>query len=395
MMVMAPDNNFIQTIISDREQRFTLETNKDDLVPAMKVSNGPENAAYFEYLKYLNGQIKKRSAISEELEAEEDSLLQVPIREKMIALNEEVKKAQEKLANQFSQSLLGRMMKAEIMTETPDFADDEKGLKAFYFNRAHYFDNINIADEGLLKSPILANKVKGYMKNYVVQHPDSIVTAIDMILDKASATDNFKYFLIDFLNKYATSKVVGMDAIYVHLVNKYYATGRAHWTDPEQMEKILDNAKTLEPILIGKQAPDLVLQDSNKKPFKISEINADYTVMMFWDPECSHCEKSMPDMNAFYKKYKSKGVELVAICTVIGNESEKMIPCVEKLKKLDTPEWINATDQYHRSKFKTLYDIKSTPRLFILDKDKKIIMKGIGADQIDDVMANLMREDKE
>ena len=99
-------------------------------------------------------------------------------------------------------------------------------------------------------------------------------------------------------------------------------------------------------------------------------------------------------MNAFYKKYKPRGVELLAICTVIGNDDKKMKECGAKLKKLETPQWINATDQYHRSKFKTIYDIKSTPRLFILDKDKKIIMKSIGADQLSDVMDQIMKDDK-
>ena len=394
MMVMAPDNSFLQAVISKREQRFTLETSKDDLVLGMKVSNGPENEAYFDYLKFLNSQIKKRTSFNAELEAVNDSIEQIPIREKLVALNDGVKDYQKKLADQFNGSLLSRMMMADIVTETPEFKGDDKGVKAFYFNRAHYFDNIDVSDEGLLRSPILANKVKIYMKNYIVQNPDSIITAVDMILAKAKTTDNFKYFLIDFLNNYASSKVVGMDAVYVDIVNKYYSIGLAHWTDPEQLEKILDNAKTLEPILIGKPAPDLVLQTSDKKTVTISGIESDYTVLMFWDPECSHCEKSMPDMNAFYKKYKPKGVELLAICTVIGNDDEKMKECGAKLKKLETPQWINATDQYHRSKFKTIYDIKSTPRLFILDKDKKIIMKSIGADQLSDVMDQIMKDDK-
>jgi len=395
MMVMAPDNNFLQAVISEREQRFTLETSKDDLVLNMKVLNGPENEAYFQYLKYLNGQIKKRTALNEEIEAIEDSIAQIPIREKFDVLNNEVQSYQKDLAAKYDGTLLGRMMKADIVTKAPEFKDDKDGYKTFYYNRAHYFDNIDIADEGLLRSPILANKVKNYLKNYVVQDPDSIIAAVDMILSKARPTDNFKYFLIDYLNSYASSKVVGMDAVYVHLVNKYYATAQAPWTDPEQLEKILENAKTLEPILIGKPAPDLRLQTADNQPITISGIDADYTVLMFWDPECSHCEKSMPDMNAFYKKYKPKGVELLAICTVIGTDDEKMKACPDKLKKLNTPQWINATDQYHRSQFKKIYDIKSTPRLFVLDKDKKIIMKSIGADQLGDVMDQLMKKDKE
>ena len=51
------------------------------------------------------------------------------------------------------------------------------------------------------------------------------------------APETFKYYLVHFLNEYAKSKVVGYDAMYVHLVDKYYSTGLAPWTDEEQLEK--------------------------------------------------------------------------------------------------------------------------------------------------------------
>ena len=46
-----------------------------------------------------------------------------------------------------------------------------------------------------------------------------------------------------------------MDAVYVYLVENYYATGQAAWTEEEQLKKIIDNATTLQPLLVGKIAP--------------------------------------------------------------------------------------------------------------------------------------------
>jgi hypothetical protein len=40
----------------------------------------------------------------------------------------------------------------------------------------------------------------------------------------------------------------------------------------------------------------------------------------------------------------------------------------------------------------TLYDLKTTPQIYILDKDKKIISKRLGAEQLDELMMRLLDE---
>ena len=133
-----------------------------------------------------------------------------------------------------------------------------KGLEAeiqkqkWEYYKNHYFDNINLVDSRLLRTPFFYNKVEDYLDKLTVQHPDSIITAVDLLLNKMKPSkENFKNFTVIFLNKYAKSKIVGMDAVYVHIVNNYYATGDADWIEQEQLNKILENANTLKPILIG------------------------------------------------------------------------------------------------------------------------------------------------
>jgi hypothetical protein len=46
------------------------------------------------------------------------------------------------------------------------------------------------------------------------------------------------------------------------------------------------------------------------------------------------------------------------------------------------------------SKYIEKYYVKSTPQIYILDKDKKIIMKRIAADQLDTVMDEIIKTDQ-
>lgn len=71
--------------------------------------------------------------------------------------------------------------------------------------------------------------------------------------------ESFKYYLIYFFNEVVKFKMVGMDVVYVYLVEKYYVIGQVFWMDEEQLEKIIDNVKMFKLLLIGKIVFDIQL----------------------------------------------------------------------------------------------------------------------------------------
>jgi thiol-disulfide isomerase/thioredoxin len=245
-----------------------------------------------------------------------------------------------------------------------------------------------MTDPRLARTPVLQQKIDYYINKLTPQIPDSINASIDIILGHFDpSSEVFKMYVVYFLNQYARSKIVGMDAVYVYLVDKYYANGLATWTDSVQLNKILKNAETLKPLLIGKIAPDLLMLDRQNQPIRLHNVEAPYTVLFFWAPDCGHCKKAIPDVVKFYQEYQSRGVAIFSVCTSL---QDKVKDCWEAVDERDMGEWVNVVDPYLRSRFKQIYDIRTTPQIYILDKDKKIIMKKIGADQLSEVMDRLM-----
>jgi hypothetical protein len=57
--------------------------------------------------------------------------------------------------------------------------------------------------------------------------------------------------------------------------------------------------------------------------------------------------------------------------------------------------FMNLVDPFIRSRYKKLYDIQSTPQIFVLDRNHKILMKRIGAEQITKVMEEVMKMEEE
>ena len=121
------------------------------------------------------------------------------------------------------------------------------------------------------------------------------------------APETFKFYLSHFLNEYAASKIVGFDAVYVHLVDKYYANGKADWVEQDNLDKIVKRANDIRPTLIGKIGADLTVYSQDDTPITISELDYEYLILLFWKPDCGHCKKAMPDYVKFNEKWSSKG----------------------------------------------------------------------------------------
>ena len=49
-------------------------------------------------------------------------------------------------------------------------------------------------------------------------------------------------------------------------------------------------------------------------------------------------------------------------------------------------------DQYHKSRFRDIYNVVSTPRVFILDKNKEILLKRVPTEKLDEIMESLVKE---
>jgi len=316
---------------------------------------------------------------------------------KLTDIDKQVKKFQQDLIAKHPNSISAKIVKASIEPEPPEFKGAEKDVQAkrYYWYRAHFFDNLDVTDPALLRSPVLHPKIDQYVTKVTPQHPDSVNIAMDLILSKMKdSKENYKYYLIHFLNYYAKSNIVGFDACYVHLAKEYYCKGLAPWSKKEDLDKICDNAARLEPILIGKIAPNIAVKSKDNQPVSLWDVQADYTVLFFWDPECSHCKKAAPHMVDFATKFKDRGVKVFAVCTGVGEKAGDCWKSVEE-KGFSDFLFLNTYDPYLQSKFKQLYDIRTTPQIFILNRKHEILMKRIGAEELGKVMEQVMQFQKE
>ncbi len=390
LVVMAPNNNYFQLVIGANEQRFSVKTSVDNAVDDIVLLGTPDNQLLYDYLRFLEGKRPEAERLQQQMAAGENPAVQA----QLDAINEDVQAYQRNLIAQHPKSFTAAIIKANLPFDYPDFegSEDDIQMARYLYTKEHYFDNIDLADQRMLRTPFLFQRIENYVERLTPQHPDSLIASVDQILGWVEpAPETFKYYLIHFLNKYASSKIVGMDAVYVHLGLNYYAKGKAGWTDEEQLQKIVDNAQTLEPLLIGKTAPNIVLQRQDGSSVALHDVQSNYTVLYFWRYDCGHCKESTPFLTAFYEKFRDKGVKMFAVCVKFTDE---VGGCWDYVKENAIDDWIHTVDPYGRSRFQSIYNVKTTPQIYILDQNKKILSKRIGAEQMEEVMEKIIEFDQ-
>jgi peroxiredoxin len=392
-LAVLPGKKWFEFIVS--EQNFSLETDTSNYIQDMKVKGSLENELFFSYQKYIYPRGEKADSLIKQMahaKTKEDS---AKLREQVDKVNKEVFSYRDDIIKNNPKTFVATLFKAMIVKEPTK--EEEEAAKArkdstfkYVYYKNHFWDNINFSDDRITRSPIYHSKLKEYFTNLVYPNVDSINKDADILIAKAKANkDVFKYTVFYITNTYETSNLMGADAVYVHMVKKYYMTKQAFWVDTATLRKINERAMLLDPLLIGKKAPQLVLADSNRKYVPLYSVKAKYTVVFFWDPNCGHCQKETPKLNEVYKKYKNDGVEVYAVD--IDRDRKKWVEFINK----NQLHWINVYDPDYYVSFKQLYDIYSTPVMYVLNEKKEIMFKRIGVEQFDDIMADILKKPKE
>lgn len=399
-LLASPPDMFIQIIVNENEQKFTLATSTKEPYKTVDLKNSEDNNLFFSYMRYISDKTKDAETVKSLLK--QDSLKAF---EQLKKLDNEVKSYQETFVKKNTGTVSATLIKTGLEVEVPPYNDikdkEARDLARYYYYKDHYFDNFEMGNPAIFRSPALFQRIDNFIEKYTPQYPDSINQSLDKIFTLLKPNkEAFRYYFIHYFNKYAQTKYVGFDAIYVHLVKKYIETGETQEFITNQ-EKIIENANKIAPTLIGKKAPEITvfIQDSifNEYSQKISlyDVKARYTVLFFYRPDCGHCQKQSPDLVAFAQKMKAKNIDvkIFTTCTNSGLEKERMAECLKYIQEKGFGDFINTMDPLHISHYGRLYNTYMTPQVFVLDKDKIIRSKSIEAKQLESVIDMLIQEE--
>jgi thiol-disulfide isomerase/thioredoxin len=226
-------------------------------------------------------------------------------------------------------------------------------------------------------------RLNAFFTNVVIQAPDSINKEIDKIIKQCQSNYKvFQFVAVYLFNHFRESEIMGHDAVMVKLADDIYLSGKADWVSKEFKDDLRKQIQLIRPNLIGKKAENLVM-DSYKGIFvSLYDVEKDFTILYFWEPDCGHCKEATPKLKDYYEKAKNENIEVFAVCTQA--DKQKWTKYIEENKLT----WINGWDPERSSHFDFYYNVQSTPMVYILDKNKIIIAKKLAVENIGSFIDN-------
>lgn len=389
-VVYLPSQKYFDLLIGN-DQEFSITADPSNFIESISINGAKESEAFHRFQKFMKLQNEKTKQLQDAFAANKD----VPgekekIQEAYQKADVEVRNYIQNLGTEFpDNSFVSKFAQFTLSPKIPDFSneipentpDREKEIqkKSYLYNKDHYFDHVNLADDRFLRTPMLKSKLDFFYEKILLQNPDTLVKESSILIEKSRPNKDFFQYIVQYSINYAIkSKIMGMDAAFVSLAKKYYLSGQAVWADSTLMANIKERVIKLQFNLLGMKSQDLMMETPEGAFVRLHEVDAPFTILYFWEPDCGHCKKITPLIKTeIYDKYKNIGVKVFAVCT--QNQKEEWENAIADYNLFD---FINCYDPNYQTNFRIYYDVYSTPIIYLLDKDKKIIAKRLDIDTI-------------
>lgn len=245
--------------------------------------------------------------------------------------------------------------------------------KQLDYLKSHALDNVNFNDASLINSDLFTNKTIEYLTYFRnPQLPKELLEkefmkAVDTLLNKAKVNQlvyqHITEYLIDGFKKF------GFDQVLDYIVENYVIKDDLCLDVKTEglIKRRIEQAKNFK---IGAIVPNIILPDLNGKQIELNNVYTEKVLVVFYASWCPHCKELLPKLNELKKNQPKNDFEIIAVS--LDNKKEDWVSFVNS----NCPSLINVSDlKGWEGKAAGDYFIYATPKMFLVDKTKKILSK--------------------
>ncbi len=393
--IVFPGKRYSVDFLMGTQQLISIKADTLKLL-STQITGSKDNDLFLAYQKYVDAKgrqlMAERDAYMQSKTAADSALHEA----NYMTLNKELNDYRQNIVSNNPSSLMAALFNAMKEPPYPTKAPRTKQdtIDNYNFYKGHYWDGITFMDDRIIRTPFFLPKLERYYSEVMHQSPDSLIKDIDYKLLLARNAPELNKFLLNwFTDEYINPKYMGQDAVFVHLFEKYHSKGLTPWLNEKQMETITRRAYMQMANLVGEKAANLEMLDTSGKPRPLYSINGEFTVVVFWDPNCGHCKEELPRIDSIYHaSWKEKGVKIYAVLAEKEEVKNEWLKYINEqhitgwTHVYQSKELADAETAANRPGFRQLYDVIMTPTLYLLDKDKRIVGKKLTLLQMNDLM---------
>jgi len=147
----------------------------------------------------------------------------------------------------------------------------------------------------------------------------------------------------------------------------------------------LYNAEKL--LAVGSPAPDIIQNDPNGNPVKLSSLRGKVVLVDFWASWCGPCRRENPNVVRMYRRLKSKGFEIYGVS--LDKDRNAWMGAIAR----DSLSWIHVSDlaQWQNAAAR-LYKVSGIPYTVLIDRKGNIAAKGLRGPELEARVEELLAQ---
>jgi peroxiredoxin len=363
-------------------QTFSIRHNFNEAPASVQFTGSPENQAWVEYIRFIQEKQMQRQHLHQRLQNNMERLDSTALLNAQVeAMNQEVKNKWVEIENAYSGKMFALFISSIREVEPPPFtvADSVANKDSIYedyyytFFREHFFDNYPFSSPYLLQMPSYRQALNTYFTRLLRYERPETTERIAWLLKKLEVNKPlYRYTARELYELYKNVPYPELKGLYLDVGETYIVEKPEMWDDASYVERVNRAIQVAKMNPVGEKATDLKLNDLAGNAVSLYDVQAAYTVLYFYNPECGACAEITPKVHAAYQTCKGKGIQVFAV--YVDRAQDVWRNYVVNNNYLD---WINVWDADETADVYGKYDLHAIPMIYLLDKDKVVVEKDL------------------
>lgn len=214
---------------------------------------------------------------------------------------------------------------------------------------------------------------------------DDVARAVTKMISRAEASNGCYERFMELAEKYFydPNSPLRNDEFFIPVLQHAIASNR---TDPTMKIRYRELLKSVDKNRPTTVATDFVYTLADGSGHRMKDIKADLLLLYFYNAGCPNCRevKDFLEASEVVKFYKESGyMKVLAVYPDADlKEWRRWLP--------ENPSWwISAYDRGEKIRNGELYDLKAIPTIYLLDHDKRVILKDPTPEVLEEVLRSM------
>ena len=375
-IILEDSRTNFEILVDHNNQFINFKADVNDIQKTMKVTGSEINSRFFDYQRTMTDYNRKRAdldtlrrkALDTTGGRKADSAKAEEYKQQMDRINDYVKDFTNKTIQDNKDNFLGDMLDCMDATDLP--------LKEMY-------DHINFAQKGLIRTPFFVKALFKHIARNIEEHHYEIIRQNDMLIEKTKADNDMYHYVTGYLlNFYRTFFKGGINEVFVNLADKYFLNAPEDELPPESRRMIQEQRDIFASSMVGSKAhPIRMRRTIEGDSIDVLDSHNGTIFLLFWSNGCGHCDSAEKSLMDVYDGLVKNNIRVISV----NNDKHSFETLRANAVKKAFP-WTDVCDtEDNNTRYREYYYVVSTPILYIIDTNKRIVQKCVGEDQIDEI----------